>query len=76
MVATGGTADVVNPLVDKKGGESHVWNYCGFAADDEGNIIDNQKPICKRCHRSFLSKETHLANLIKHLKDRHPDLMK
>uniref|UniRef100_A0A673G4Z9 BED-type domain-containing protein n=1 Tax=Sinocyclocheilus rhinocerous TaxID=307959 RepID=A0A673G4Z9_9TELE len=77
-MATGGAADAValNPLVDRKGGKSHVWKYFGFAADDQGNIIDQQKPICKRCHRSFLSKGGNTSNLIKHLKDRHPDLMK
>ena len=77
-MATGGAADVValNPLVEKKGGKSHVWKYFGFAADDKGNIIDNQKPICKRCRRSFHSKGGNTSNLIKHLKDRHPDLMK
>ncbi|XP_039510154.1 E3 SUMO-protein ligase ZBED1-like [Pimephales promelas] len=74
-MATGGAA-VVTALVDKKGGKSHVWKHFGFAADDEGNIIDPQKPICKRCHRSFLSKAGNTSNLIKHLKDRHPDLMK
>uniref|UniRef100_A0A672RIU4 BED-type domain-containing protein n=1 Tax=Sinocyclocheilus grahami TaxID=75366 RepID=A0A672RIU4_SINGR len=77
-MATGGAADTValNPLVDRKGGKSHVWKYFGFATDDQGNIIDQQKPICKRCHRSFLSKGGNTSNLIKHLKDRHPDLMK
>lgn len=74
-MATGG-ADEVGPLVDKKGVKSHVWKYFGFEADDKGNILDNQKPVCKRCHRSFLSKGGNTSNLIKHLKDRHPDLMK
>lgn len=74
---TGGAGAVaVNPLVDKKGGKSHVWKYFGFGADDEGNIIDHQKPICKQCHRSSLSKGGNTSNLIKHLKDRHPDLIK
>nr|XP_055062477.1 E3 SUMO-protein ligase ZBED1-like [Misgurnus anguillicaudatus] len=78
-MATGGAADAAaaqNPLVEKKGGKSHVWRYFGFAADDKGNIIDPQKPVCKRCHRSFLSRGGNTSNLIKHLKDRHPDLMR
>ncbi|KAI2656685.1 E3 SUMO-protein ligase ZBED1 [Labeo rohita] len=76
--ATGGAADAAarNPLVVKKGGRSHVWKYFVFATDDKGNIIDHQKPICKRCHLSSLSKGGNTSNLIKHLKDRHPDLMK
>lgn len=76
-MATGGAdAVALNPLVDKKGGKSHVWKYFGFEADDKGNIIDHQKPVCKRCRRSFISKGGNTSNLMKHLKDRHPDLMK
>ncbi|TRY83288.1 hypothetical protein DNTS_000575 [Danionella cerebrum] len=71
-MATGGAAEdeaVLNPLVEKK--ESHVWKYFACAADDKGNITDHQKPICKRCRRSFISKGGNTSNLIKHLKDRH-----
>lgn len=61
-MATGGAANLVNPLVDKGGGMSCVWRYFGIVADDEANINDNQKPNQKTCHQGFLSKEeTHLT---------------
>ncbi|KAI2649855.1 Nucleolar GTP-binding protein 1 [Labeo rohita] len=58
--ATGGAADAaaLNPLVEKKGGRSHVWKYFVFAADDKGNIIDHQKPICKRCRLKKTTNQT------------------
>lgn len=48
MANGGANAVAVNPLVDKKGGKSHVWKYFGFAADDEGNIIDHQKTFSQK----------------------------
>ncbi|KAI2656336.1 E3 SUMO-protein ligase ZBED1 [Labeo rohita] len=58
--ATGGAADAaaLNPLVEKKGGRSHVWKYFVFAADDKGNIIDHQKPTCKRCRLKKTTNQT------------------
>ncbi|KAL0149820.1 hypothetical protein M9458_054868, partial [Cirrhinus mrigala] len=71
-VGTSGAADAaaLNPLVEKKGGRSHVWKYFVFATDDKGNIIDHQKPICKRCHRSSLSKG---GNRLKAEEDHEPN---
>ncbi|KAI2666544.1 E3 SUMO-protein ligase ZBED1 [Labeo rohita] len=58
--ATGGAADAaaLNPLVEKKGGRSHVWKYFVFATDDKGNIIDHQKPTCKRCRLKKTTNQT------------------
>ncbi|KAI2654273.1 E3 SUMO-protein ligase ZBED1 [Labeo rohita] len=58
--ATGGAADAaaLNPLVEKKGGRSLVWKYFVFATDDKGNIIDHQKPICKRCRLKKTTNQT------------------
>ncbi|KAI2644288.1 Porphobilinogen deaminase [Labeo rohita] len=58
--ATGGAADAaaLNPLVEKKGGRSHVWKYFVFATDDKSNIIDHQKPTCKRCRLKKTTNQT------------------
>uniref|UniRef100_A0A3B4T2Q5 HAT C-terminal dimerisation domain-containing protein n=1 Tax=Seriola dumerili TaxID=41447 RepID=A0A3B4T2Q5_SERDU len=51
-------------LVERKSQKSRVWKYFALKADDEGLIIDPQKPVCERRLRTLQTK------------DRHPDLYK
>ncbi|XP_062377677.1 uncharacterized protein LOC134066362 isoform X3 [Sardina pilchardus] len=65
-------------LVEKQGGSlrSHVWKYFAFEADNQGLIINSNKPVCRRCHRIVQAKGGNTSNLAKHLKDKHPDLFR
>lgn len=51
---------------------SEVWSYFGFMADDEGEITDKKKAICKLCG-TMLSYSGNTTNLFTHLKAMHPD---
>lgn len=76
MATSAAAAKAPPRLTDKANSKSRVWKYFVFEADHRGVIIDSQKPICKRCHRTFQNKRGNTLNLAKHLKDRHPDLFK
>jgi len=51
---------------------SEVWSYFGFLANDEGNIEDKRKAICKIC-ATTLSYSGNTTNLFTHLKAMHPE---
>lgn len=51
---------------------SEVWSYFGFIADDEGEIQDKKKAICKIC-ATTLSYSGNTTNLFTHLKAMHPE---
>ena len=51
---------------------SEVWSYFGFIADDEGEIQDKRKAICKIC-ATTLSYSGNTTNLFTHLKSMHPE---
>lgn len=51
---------------------SEVWSYFGFIADDEGEIQDKKRAICKICATS-LSYSGNTTNLFTHLKSMHPE---
>lgn len=51
---------------------SEVWSYFGFIADDEGEIQDKKKAICKIC-ASTLAYSGNTTNLFTHLKAMHPE---
>ncbi|XP_054158825.1 probable serine/threonine-protein kinase DDB_G0271402 [Oppia nitens] len=51
---------------------SEVWSYFGFIADDDGEIQDKKKAICKIC-ASTLAYSGNTTNLFTHLKAMHPE---
>ncbi|KAI1286846.1 E3 SUMO-protein ligase ZBED1 [Halotydeus destructor] len=51
---------------------SEVWSYFGFIADDDGEIQDKKKAICKIC-ATTLSYSGNTTNLFTHLKAMHPE---
>lgn len=69
------TSSASPQLIGKKGTKSRIWKYFAFEADDHGVIVA-LKPVCKRCHCAFQTEAGNTTNLVKHLKDRHPDLFK
>lgn len=52
---------------------SEVWSYFGFIADDDGEIHDKKKTICKIC-TTTLCYSGNTTNLFTHLKAMHPDV--
>ena len=52
---------------------SEVWSYFGFIADDDGEIHDKRKTICKIC-ATTLSYSGNTTNLFTHLKAMHPEV--
>ncbi len=53
---------------------SAVWHYFGFVPDGEGRPKDEDKPICKLCSKSVLSKGSNTSNLFAHLRVNHPTI--
>lgn len=51
---------------------SQVWSYFGFIADDDGEIQDKKKAICKIC-ATTLAYSGNTTNLFTHLKAMHPE---
>ena len=51
---------------------SEVWSYFGFIADDDGEIQDRKKAICKIC-ATTLSYSGNTTNMFTHLKAMHPE---
>lgn len=51
---------------------SDVWQYFGFIADDDGEIKDKKKAICKICANT-LAYSGNTTNLFTHLKAMHPE---
>lgn len=63
-------------LIDKTGTKNRVWKYFACEVNEDGVILDTNKPTCQQCLRSFQTKGGSTSNLAKHLKDRHPDLFR
>ena len=51
---------------------SEVWSYFGFIADEDGEIQDRKKAICKIC-ATTLSYSGNTTNMFTHLKAMHPE---
>lgn len=51
---------------------SEVWQYFGFVADDDGEIKDKRKAVCKLC-ATTLAYSGNTTNLFTHLKAMHPE---
>lgn len=52
---------------------SEVWSYFGFIADDDGEIHDKKKTICRIC-ATTLCYSGNTTNLFTHLKAMHPEV--
>ena len=66
------TLSVPQKVVPLPHARSEVWSYFGFIADDEGEIQDKKKAICKIC-ASTLAYSGNTTNLFTHLKAMHPE---
>ena len=53
-----------------------MWNYFSLKTNENGTviIIEEQKPVCRTCHRSVPAKGGNTGNLMAHLKEHHPEL--
>lgn len=61
-------------LVPKANTKSAVWEYFGFIPDKEGKPKDEDKPVCKLCKKTVLSKGSNTSNLFTHLRTTHPKI--
>ncbi|XP_046724959.1 uncharacterized protein LOC124398726 isoform X1 [Silurus meridionalis] len=53
---------------------SPVWDYFGYLKNADGLIEDNERPKCKTCRQSIVSKQGILSNMLRHLKFYHDSL--
>ncbi|KAM9444824.1 uncharacterized protein Hap1MRO34_023872 isoform 2-T2 [Clarias gariepinus] len=53
---------------------SPVWDYFGYPKNSEGAIEENERPKCKACRQSIVSKQGILSNMLRHLKFYHDSL--
>lgn len=60
-------------IVPLPSARSEVWTYFGFVADDEGNILDKTKVVCKLCQTSFCY-SGNTTNFYSHLKSLHSEV--
>lgn len=68
---TSGNVKIVK-IVPLPHARSDVWQYFGFIADDDGEIRDKKKAICKIC-ATTLAYSGNTTNLFTHLKAMHPE---
>ena len=63
-------------LVHKPQVVSVVWDYFSLKTNKNGTVIitEEQKPVCRTCHRSVPAKGGNMSNLMAHLKEHHPEL--
>ena len=63
-------------LVRKPQAISVVWDYFGLKTNQNGTVIvtEEQKPVCRTCHKSAPAKGGNTSNLMAHLKEHHPEL--
>lgn len=52
---------------------SEVWTYFGFVANDEGQILDRTKVVCKICASTFCY-SGNTTNFYSHLKSMHSEI--
>ena len=52
---------------------SEVWTYFGFVADQEGQILDRTKVVCRLCSSSFCY-SGNTTNFYSHLKSMHSEV--
>ncbi|KAF4078433.1 hypothetical protein AMELA_G00199060 [Ameiurus melas] len=53
---------------------SPVWDYFGYPKNADGMIEENERPKCKACRQSIVSKQGILSNMLRHLKFYHNSL--
>lgn len=53
---------------------SPVWDYFGYPKNTDGVIEENERPKCKACRQSIVSKQGILSNMLRHLKFYHDSL--
>ena len=50
-------ATVTTPqLVDKPGARSAIWQYFGLKTNEQGEAINADAPLCKRCFKTCMAK--------------------
>ena len=76
MVDTELSEESSQSLVRKPRAVSVVWDYFGLKTNENGTVIvtEEQKPVCRTCHRSVPAKGGNTSNLMAHLKEHHPEL--
>src|SRR5699024_8246657 len=52
---------------------SEVWTYFGFVADQDGQILDRSKVVCRLCSSSFCY-SGNTTNFYSHLKSMHSEI--
>ncbi|XP_065150719.2 uncharacterized protein [Paramisgurnus dabryanus] len=51
---------------------SEVWKYFGYKKDEEGMVVEDGFPICKKCGREIAAKHGNTSNMFTHLRRNHP----
>ncbi len=54
---------------------SAVWNFCSYEKDEQGNVIEDEISICKRCRQRMLCKGANTSNMAHYLWEEHPRTM-
>lgn len=51
---------------------SPVWKYFGFLRGTEGDLKEDDFPLCKLCYRRVAARHGTTTNMLNHLRRRHP----
>ena len=51
---------------------SAVWEFFGYLKDEDGKVLVDGMPTCKRCKRKVPCKAANTSNMAHHLRDKHP----
>ena len=51
---------------------SAVWEFFGYLKDEDGKVLVDGMPTCKRCKRKVPCKAANTSNMAHHLREKHP----
>jgi len=54
--------------------KSEVWAYFGFFKNAEGQLVEDNYPVCRTCKKKVSAKGSNTTNLLTHLCKHHPQL--
>ncbi|XP_055038585.2 uncharacterized protein [Misgurnus anguillicaudatus] len=52
--------------------KSEVWKYFGYRKNEQGSLVEDNFPICKKCSRKVAVKHGNTSNMFSHLRNHHP----
>ncbi|XP_066568488.1 GTPase IMAP family member 4 isoform X2 [Amia ocellicauda] len=51
---------------------SAVWAYFGYVTNEQGCVVEDGNPICRKCRIRVSAKSGNTSNMFVHLRDQHP----